>query len=231
VPTIELGSRKIEYVMLKGTSTRYTYFRFRSDMTLEIILPRGRSVDLESALRRRQEWILKQYDQMSRDMRVLDREKVMFDGEYLKIVFLEDSEKEELQLDRVNHEVIVRSSDRSRVRELVRRWFLKETSKDVIGTLSRVSHQFPKYSRADVREMRNWGYCTKSGRLSFNWQLIALPQRLREYVVLHELTHLSEFNHSAAFKRKLAAACPDFRQRERELDKIAPMKSYLSRNL
>ncbi len=67
--------------------------------------------------------------------------------------------------------------------------------------------------------------------MSFNWQLIALPERLREYVVLHELTHLSEFSHSPAFKRKLATVCPDFRLRERELDKIAPMKSYLSRNL
>lgn len=200
-------------------------------MTLEVILPRRGRIDLESALKRRQDWILKQYDQMSRDTRILDGENVMFDGERLKIVFFEDSEKEDLRLDRVSNQVIVHSSDRLRVRELVRRWFLKETSKDIISTLSRVSGQFPKYSRADVREMRNWGYCTRNGRLSFSWQLIALPLRLREYVILHELTHLSEFNHSPAFKRKLASVCPDYRQRERELDKIAPMKSYLSRNL
>ena len=40
--------------------------------------------------------------------------------------------------------------------------------------------------------------------------------------VLHELTHLEEFNHSPAFKRKLAKVCPDFRQREKELDYISP---------
>ncbi|MGH9919941.1 MAG: M48 metallopeptidase family protein [Nitrososphaerales archaeon] len=51
---------------------------------------------------------------------------------------------------------------------------------------------------------------------------MALPERLREYVVLHELTHLEEFNHSLAFKKKLARTCPDYRQREKELDYISP---------
>lgn len=200
-------------------------------MTLEVTLPPGSVVDPESVIRRRRDWILRQFELMSRDMRILDREKVMFDGEYLKIVFIQDSNREEMHPDRTRYEVIVRSSDRARVRELVRRWFLKETSRYVIAALSRVSHQFPKYTRADVREIRNWGYCTRNGRLSFSWQLIALPERLREYVVLHELTHLIEFNHSPAFKRRLETTCPDFRQRERELDKFAPMKSYSSRTL
>jgi predicted metal-dependent hydrolase len=71
-----------------------------------------------------------------------------------------------------------------------------------------------------VREIRNWGYCTRSGRISINWQLIALPERLREYVLLHELTHLSEFNHSRQFYRRLSSVCPDYRRRERELDEV-----------
>ena len=120
--------------------------------------------------------------------------------------------------------MIVRSSQRSRVRELVRRWFLKETSRYVVRKLGELSEGLGvKYRRADVRQIRNWGYCTRDGRLSFNWQLIALPERLREYVILHELAHLSEFNHSPAFKGRLAAFCPDYRQREKELDRIASL--------
>ncbi|MDG6909827.1 MAG: M48 family metallopeptidase, partial [Nitrososphaerota archaeon] len=52
--------------------------------------------------------------------------------------------------------------------------------------------------------------------------LIALSERLREYVVLHELTHLLEFDHSARFRSRLARVCPDFRDREKELDLVAP---------
>jgi predicted metal-dependent hydrolase len=106
----------------------------------------------------------------------------------------------------------------------VRRWFLRETSRYVVGKLETLSTVLGvKYRRADVRQIKNWGYCTRDGRLSFNLQLIALPERLREYVILHELAHLSEFNHSSAFKGRLAAFCPDYRQRERELDKIVTL--------
>ena len=76
--------------------------------------------------------------------------------------------------------------------------------------------------------MAKWGYCTKSGRLSFSWQLIALPDRLRVYVILHELTHLLEFNHSAAFRRRLGTVLPDFRDLERELSLFVPYDRFAS---
>jgi predicted metal-dependent hydrolase len=224
VPVIQIGTHRIEYSVTTGTSRRYTYFRFRADRTLEIVLPQGRRVDLASAIRNRQTWIVKHYEQMSRSRRILDEGHVMFDGEHLELIFERSTEVEELLHDPIGKLVTVRSSERSRIRELVRRWFLKETSRYVVAKLEGLSRDLDvKYSRADVRQMKNWGYCTRDGRLSFNWQLIALPERLREYVILHELAHLSEFNHSSAFKGRLAALCPDYRQRERELDRITSL--------
>jgi hypothetical protein len=224
VPVIDIGDHHIEYTVKVGTSRRYTYFRFNSDRTLEIVLPRGRRVDLDRTIRTRRTWIVKQFEQMSRSRRILGEDHIMFDGEYLKLVFVGSQEKEWLFHDAARKEVIVMSSQRTRVRELVRRWFLRETSRYVVAKLGELSEKLDvKYRRADVRQIRNWGYCTKDGRLSFNWQMIALPERLREYIILHELAHLSEFNHSPAFKGKLAALCPDYRQRERELDRITSL--------
>jgi predicted metal-dependent hydrolase len=77
-----------------------------------------------------------------------------------------------------------------------------------------------RFRSADVREIKNWGYCTRGRRISISWQLISLPERLRDYVLKHELVHLSEFNHSTNFYRRLRSVCADYRQRERELDKI-----------
>ena len=224
MPAIHIGSHRIEYSVTIGSSRRYTYFRFRADKTLEIVLPRGRKVDLDSAIRNRQRWIVRHFEEMSESKRILDDDGVMFDGERLRLVFEESQEREELLHDSTRREVTVRSSQRSRIRELVRRWFLKETSRYVVRRLGELSAELHvKYHRAEVRQIRNWGYCTRDGRLSFNWQLIALPERLRDYVILHELSHLSEFNHSAAFKKRLAEICPDYRQREKELDKIASL--------
>jgi predicted metal-dependent hydrolase len=223
LPALEIGGKRIEYQVLRGTSRRYTYFRFRQDLTLEIVLPWGRLGDASSAISQRREWILKKYEEMQRTRRILDDNRVMFDGRFLEIVYEEALDKEEILPDLVEGKVVVRASERSRVRELVRRWFLRETSRYVMKKLADLAPILPAaYKRADVREIKNWGYCTRTGRLSFSWQLIALPERLREYVILHELTHLEEFNHSAAFKRKLARTCPDYRQREKELDYISP---------
>jgi len=208
--------------VVKGGSRRYTYFRFRPDLTLEVVLPRGRKVDVEAAVRERASWIAREYERMAATRQVLRSDEVMFGGSYLRIIHIPDP-KEELTPDPGAGVVRVRTSDRRRVRELVRRWFLKETSAYVVRKVSELAPLVgARPSRVDVREINKWGYCTRGGRLSFSWQLAALPDRLREYVVLHELTHLVEFNHSPAFRRKLSSVCRDFRQRESELDSILP---------
>jgi predicted metal-dependent hydrolase len=222
LPSLYLGARRIDYDVVRGTSRKYTYFRFRPDMTLEIILPRGRVVNVEKALRDRSVWLQHEYEKLSKVKDVLGDDSVMFDGKLLRVVFFQ-SQGDSLFPDPGKGEVVVHASERKRLRELVRRWFLKESSAYVVR---KVAEMAPKLgvrpSRVDVREMGKWGYCTRSRRLSFSWQLIALPERLREYVVLHELTHLREFNHSPAFKRRLAAFCPDFREREKELNLVTP---------
>lgn len=222
MPFLELGSKRVEYEVVKGASRRYTYFRFRSDMTLEVILPRGAKVDVEEAIRGRASWLVGEYNRMASTRNVLDKDVVMVEGRLLKVVY-DEGLGESFAVDREKGTVEIRTGDKRRLKELVRRWFLKESSAYAVRKAAELAPRVgAKPRRVDVREIGKWGYCTRTGRLSFSWQLIALPERLREYVVLHELTHLLEFNHSASFRRKLGAVCPDFRERERELTLIAP---------
>jgi predicted metal-dependent hydrolase len=222
LPSLDVGTRSIEYSVVKGAGRRYTYFRFRSDMTLEVIVPRGKRVDPESEIRAKRDWVLRAYERAARTRRILEADRVMYDGRYLKIDYVESLE-EGLSPDLKAGQVQIKASERRMVRELVRRWFLKETSSYVVRKVSELAPRLGvRPSRVDTREINKWGYCTRTGRLSFSWQLIALPDSLREYVVLHELVHLLEFNHSPAFKRKLASVLPDFRKRERDLAAMAP---------
>ena len=145
----------------------------------------------------------------------------MFHGAVLRIVRSDPYDR--LVPDFAKGTVSTPAIDKKQTRELVRRWFLKETSAYAVKKVRELAPAIGvRPSRVDVREIGKWGYCTRGGRLSFSWQLIALPERLREYVVMHELVHLVEFNHSRAFRKMLAKFCPDFRKRESELNLIVP---------
>lgn len=189
-----------------------------------MVVPNPKSFDAEEMIRERAAWVIKHLDRLSKSPRVLTSESVMFDGAPLKIVFQKSAGSESLEPNLARGEVTIKAHDRSSVKELVRRWYLKESSRYVIGRLPSLAKTLGvTYSKADVREIKNWGYCTRGGRLSFSWQLIALPERLREYVLCHELVHLLEHNHSKAFRRKLASILPDHSSRERELDSTIPL--------
>ena len=64
-------------------------------------------------------------------------------------------------------------------------------------------------SRVSVRNQRSrWGACSSTGTITLNWRLILAPEFVREYVMIHELMHRREMNHSKRFWRHVAAACP-----------------------
>jgi predicted metal-dependent hydrolase len=69
------------------------------------------------------------------------------------------------------------------------------------------------YSRIQIRDQRTrWGSCSSRGTLSFNWRLALAPFEVLDYVVVHELCHLREPNHSARFWRLVASRRPGWRR-------------------
>ena len=66
-----------------------------------------------------------------------------------------------------------------------------------------------------VRSQRSrWGSCSAGGTISLNWRLLQLPDAVRDYLILHELMHRWEMNHSRRFWARVAAVCPGWREAE-----------------
>lgn len=77
-----------------------------------------------------------------------------------------------------------------------------------------------RVERVVVRNQRSrWGSCSTRGTISLNWRLMLMPPDVRDYVMLHELMHLRQPNHSRAFWREVAIVCPTWREAERWLRK------------
>lgn len=64
-------------------------------------------------------------------------------------------------------------------------------------------------TRVSVRNQKaRWGSCSHAGSITLNWRLVLVPDWVREYVMLHELMHRLELNHSRRFWRLVSNACP-----------------------
>jgi predicted metal-dependent hydrolase len=111
--------------------------------------------------------------------------------------------------------------------EHFRRWYISTGSewlKHRVAFISARTTTKPK--RVEVRDLGfRWGSCGKNGVLFFNWKLLQLPVRLADYVIAHELTHLSEPLHDSAFAQTLSRAMPDWEKRKAALADRA--KEYL----
>jgi len=69
--------------------------------------------------------------------------------------------------------------------------------------------------RVTVRNQKSrWGSCSVRGTISLNWRLVQVPETVRDYIILHELTHLRHLNHSARFWAAVEKVCPDYRAAE-----------------
>jgi predicted metal-dependent hydrolase len=73
-------------------------------------------------------------------------------------------------------------------------------------------------SRVTIRNQRSrWGSCSSRGSIALNWRLLQMPPDVSDYVILHELMHLREPNHSRRFWKEVAAVCPEWRVAEKWL--------------
>ena len=77
--------------------------------------------------------------------------------------------------------------------------------------------------KVSIRNQRaRWGSCGRDGHICLNWRLVLMPDWVRDYVLIHELMHLRRLDHSPAYWRLVAAACPEYDMARRWLRANGP---------
>ena len=101
-------------------------------------------------------------------------------------------------------------------------WYKKQAREYIttrVNHFSPIMHVAPKDIWIKTYK-RKWGLCRSDGIISFNWRLMHFPPEIIDYVVVHELAHLIEPNHSANFYRLVQEVLPDYKGAKDYLDKI-----------
>ena len=173
----------------------------------------------------RRDWALaardRQLERQQRQNVIAPDALVWLEGEPLR---LELRAAPQLTIARHGDSLLVYCRDPSNLVQVERQldtWYRRRAELVFAQRLALNLPRFPELTMAPelrLRRMRRrWGSCSRAGLVTLNVELIKLPHALLDSVIVHELCHLFEFNHSARFYQRLGLALPEWRQREAEL--------------
>jgi predicted metal-dependent hydrolase len=210
--------RQIPLAMIRNHQARRYRLMLRPDGTVRLTIPRrGSVVEGRRFAERNTEWLARQLERLAAHPAKPDHwligTEILFRGEMVK---LETGVNGETGAVRLGSElIIIRRPD-----DDLRPWIVKHLWK-------LASREFPPRvfelaaahllaaKRVTVRNQRSrWGSCSRNGTISLNWKLIQTPPFVRDYIILHELMHLRQMNHSARFWREVRSVCPEYETAE-----------------
>ena len=208
-------------ILVRNPRARRYVLRLRPDSSVRVTIPRGGSA---AEARRFAEgsvgWIERELarllSQSSRPKPWSIGTEILLRGEPVKIETEANGDRNWI---RFSDEILKVTDPAGDLRPAIERHLWRLAAKELPPRVLEYAavHQLP-VRRITVRNQRSrWGSCSRRGTISLNWRLIQAPPFVRDYLILHELTHLREMNHSARFWREVARVCPDYETAERWL--------------
>ena len=221
-----LAGKQITYTLKRSSKRRSIGLRI-DDRGLTVSIPlRASEKWLHSVLQDKAFWVVEKLNGWQAckppEIRWQDGEKIDYLGELLELrvvrsLFATPAHHRNREL------WVFVAGDNDHIEQAVSEWYRQQAEQLFIR---RVAH-FSPLLNVVPREVKlseaktQWGSCTAHGSVRLNVQLIQLPERLIDYVVVHELAHLRELNHSASFWRVVESACPDYVRLRAELKDVA----------
>lgn len=222
----------LKHVLLSGLKTHYVLKRSSRKSIGLRITPEGLSVSaphrlperiIENLLLEKSAWILKKLEEAKPHpaQQWVDGESLPFLGQAY-VLKTGCSSKRSIALSHDGIEVRMPDPSPEETEAIVQLWY-RQRALECFS--ERVSHYCKQLGLVEPRlflsnAKTRWGSCNSKREVRLNWRLVKLPIELVDYVVVHELSHLVELNHSRAFWATVGRAYPDYRQARQELKRI-----------
>ncbi|MDE1824899.1 MAG: DUF45 domain-containing protein [Candidatus Micrarchaeota archaeon] len=205
---------EIKYSVVRGRRKSIS-LRFHDSSTLLISIPRYSLVNIERLIRKHMDWITEHSSEMASSMHFIKDGKVLQGGSYLQVKLVERKCRPMVTV--VDGIMIVEAPDKISCFNAINKFAQKKTEERASQIAQLKMEQAGRSASIRFRRMRKWGYCTTDKRITFNSQLSMLPAEIMEYVVSHEVAHLSHMNHSRKFWEAVSTMCPDHKLRKKAL--------------
>ncbi len=227
---LTLAGRAVSYTLRRSPRARWASGWIRPETGLVVTLPLHAPSDLaEAFLLRHQRWVIRQLDRLAIRSADLPRPwpygtSLLYRGEAYTV---DVRQARTGSVERTAQRQLVVSTPSAGIegaRRVLQRWLTRKAELvlrervEMWGTAMGL-----RARRVYVRNLRwRWGSCWLGGSLSFNYRLIMAPPRILDYVVVHELAHLSERNHSPCFWSLVALHVPEHRDARTWLRTFGP---------
>lgn len=227
--SVQLCDKLISYTLKRSPRRRSIGLQI-NDQGLTVSMPlRASEKWLHSVLLEKAQWVVEKLDSWKSKtapvQKWADGEPILFRGETFILRIIPGLFSAQPQL--TSSELIVHvvdTANRISANKKIIKWYKHEAER----VFAECVEHFAPLMSVSPREIKltsartQWGSCTAQGVVRLNWQLVSMPLHLIDYVVVHELAHLLEMNHSPAFWRVVERACPDYAKMRRELRKWSP---------
>jgi predicted metal-dependent hydrolase len=216
-----VGGRQVPLLLVRNARARRYVLRLRPDLSARVTIPRGGSLtEAHRFVQRHLPWLEREVQRAiarpAKPAQWLIGTEILFRGEPAKIETGIENQTNQIRLATETIRVTDPGVD---LRKPIERHLWKLAAKELPLRVAEylAVHPLP-VRRVTVRNQRSrWGSCSRRGTISLNWRLIQTPPFVRDYIILHELMHLRQMNHSARFWREVETACPYYETAERWL--------------
>lgn len=213
---VTIKKEKRKTVTLKILSSRELLLKaphaFKNERLKELLIKKKKWILEHTAILEEGEAFAVQYKNGS---------KISYMGEEYTLRLICRPMKSQVVVTMTEDEIVMEMGDTSEenVRNYMLQWYKNQARREILGLIQKYqAYVDEEIGMVRIKSQRTrWGSCSELKNLNFNWHLILLPRRLMEYVVVHELCHLKELNHSRLFWESVKEILPDYMEREDEL--------------
>jgi predicted metal-dependent hydrolase len=221
---LQIGARAVPLMLVHHPRARRYLLRLRSDGTARVTIPRRGTISAaKDFVLRNGDWLEKQFQQLATQPRISAAwnlgTEILFRGEPVRI------ENSDANLINFGSEQIIVSDASADLRPVIQKYLRQLAARELPVRVWELAAQHGvEVTRVSVRNQKSrWGSCSRRETISLNWRLIQTPLFVRDYIILHELAHRRQMNHSEKFWQEVARLCPEYLQAEKWLKQNAKL--------